>query len=150
MLRISPAQFLIDSRMLRAKILDELPPIDTVLIITRGGLHLGYYIAKALGIRDIQTFNVASYTDGNQQEALRDFTQHSLNLTSKSVLVIDDLIDSGATLNYVHGILAIPGQVINYATLYLKKNHRCKIPREKLVFLKEMDAEEWIEFYYEL
>lgn len=93
---------------------------------------------------------LSSYDDERNQSQIRNLTQHSLNLVGKNVLVVDDLIDSGKTLDYLDGILHFSNQFMKYAVLYRKDETKCKIPYSDLFYYQEIPQKEWVEFYYEL
>lgn len=63
-------------------------------------MHLSYHLADKLGIKDIRTFCCASYLDDHQQSDLHIIYDPMIN-SDKKILIIDDLIDSGKTLNVI-------------------------------------------------
>lgn len=80
---------------------------DCILAITRGGLPLGGVMAYRLEIKDVQTINIEYYAgtgvddvkldEPRVLEPVLDFAK----LVGKTVLVTDDVADSGATLSFV-------------------------------------------------
>lgn len=87
---------------------------DWILAITRGGLIPAGIIAQELSIHTVETIGIQSYTPENTQESLqllKDFT-----IQRGACLIVDDLIDSGNTAQYVKSKL--PHATI--ATVYVK------------------------------
>lgn len=75
---------------------------DAILCITRGGLIPAGMLAYQLGIKQIVNINIASYSDENKQEeiSIQELSKKDKNIlkNSKKVLVVDDIVDSGNTL----------------------------------------------------
>jgi len=81
---------------------------DLILCITRGGLIPAGMLAYSLGIKDIVNINVSSY-DGEEQGELKikDLSKKDKKLfrNAKKILIVDDIIDSGNTINSVYSYL---------------------------------------------
>ena len=78
-----------------------------LIAITRGGLAPAAIIAQQLNIRNIDTISISSYDDMDQQkkaEIIKTFSQIPEN-GGEYWLVVDDLVDTGSTLNIVRDIL---------------------------------------------
>lgn len=148
MLKIWPQRLKDDAKRLAAKVRSSEIRFDVILVVTKWGLHLGYYMAALLGIKDIRTINISSY-DWERCVMLRDFTNHDHNFWGKAVLVVDDLIDSWGTLDYIESLLK-DRCYMNYAVLYKKDAAKCRISSEKIFFTHSVPQEEWIQFYYEV
>lgn len=119
---------------------------DWIIIIARGWFHLWYYLAVQLWIRDIHTLSLESPHSGRTTEILV-HTNPITNLDSgKKYLVIDDLIDTGKTLDKVEQML---WRYINYdiAVLYEKKDHPFKT--ERIIHSVDKSITERVDFYYE-
>ena len=63
-------------------------------------MHLSYHLADKLNIKDIRTFCCASYTDDQQRSDLHIYYEPTIE-SGRQVLIVDDLIDSGNTLNII-------------------------------------------------
>lgn len=96
---------------------------DVVLGIARGGLIPAGSIAYALDCKNLFTMNVEFYTGvGETREAplmLPPFLDLA-ELDGLSVLVVDDVADSGRTLELVLGICAEHAATVRSAVLYEK------------------------------
>lgn len=82
---------------------------DTILCITRGGLVPSGILAYALGIKNIVNISVSSYNENDEQGELKisklskkDFEKLR---NAESVLVVDDICDTGDTLVAVYDYL---------------------------------------------
>lgn len=95
---------------------------DAMLAVTRGGLVPASLIAYHLGIRNILVAAVQFYTGVGRRAETPTFLQFPADpfLHGKSVLVVDDIWDSGKTISAVKGrVLAAGGRPI-IAVLHYK------------------------------
>lgn len=72
---------------------------DYVVGITRGGLTPANLISQYLGV-SMETLKV-SLRDGGECESNL-WMQGDATLENKNILIVDDINDSGATLNWIH------------------------------------------------
>ena len=96
---------------------------DMVIAIARGGLIPAGAIAYALGIKAAGTLNVEFYTDVD--ETLSDPVVLAPLLDTDAIigrklLVVDDVADSGRTLDLVLGLLRAHTEQVRSAVLYTK------------------------------
>ncbi|KAF0224297.1 MAG: hypothetical protein FD176_1233 [Rhodospirillaceae bacterium] len=86
---------------------------DGIVAIARGGLVPAAILARELDIKLVETVCISSYDHRSQgeMEILKTLAEDG-----KRWLVVDDLVDSGATAKVVRAML--PG--CHYATLYAK------------------------------
>ncbi len=97
---------------------------DALLAVTRGGLVPAGLIAYHLGIRNILVAAVQFYTGVGRRAEMPSFLQFPADpfLHGKTVLVVDDIWDSGKTISAVKGrVLAAGGTPIT-AVLHYKPN----------------------------
>ncbi|HIP53873.1 MAG TPA: phosphoribosyltransferase [Sulfurimonas autotrophica] len=115
-----------------------------IVAIARGGLTLAHCMAEGLAIRDLQSIRTELYDGEHKREGLSLFGACDLSHV-KSVLVVDDIADSGETLQYVMEYLQkkFPDVVFTSCTLFYKKSS-CFEPN---FWVNEADA--WIEFFWE-
>ncbi|HQY72685.1 MAG TPA: xanthine phosphoribosyltransferase, partial [Aestuariivirga sp.] len=115
---VSWDQFHRDARALAWR-LSTAGPFEAVVAITRGGLVPAAVVARELGIRVIETICVASY-DYDKQGAISILKTVSEKVVGSDkgagVLIIDDLVDTGATARVVREILP----KAHSATVYAK------------------------------
>jgi xanthine phosphoribosyltransferase len=88
-------------------------PFDTIAAITRGGLVPAAILAQELGITRVETICVSSYDDRTRGELA---VLKGLSGDGAGMLVVDDLVDSGATARLVREMLPRA----HVATLYAK------------------------------
>ena len=96
---------------------------DMVIAIARGGLVPAGAIAYALGVKAAGTLNVEFYSD--VEETLPDPVLLAPLLDTdaivgKKILVVDDVADSGRTLDLVLGLLRRHTPDVRSAVLYTK------------------------------
>jgi hypoxanthine phosphoribosyltransferase len=78
----------------------ESRPFDLVIGIARGGIPLAMVLSDELGVR-IDMINVKSYGGIAKREEPRIVSPATEIVRGKSVLVVDDLVDEGATMQTV-------------------------------------------------
>jgi hypoxanthine phosphoribosyltransferase len=96
---------------------------DVVVAIARGGLVPGGAVAYALGTKGVGTMNVEFYTDIGQtldDPRVLPPLMDTSELSGSRVLVVDDVADSGRTLDLVMRMVAAQGAEARAAVLYTK------------------------------
>lgn len=112
--------------------------------ITRGGLVPAAIVARELGIRLIDTFCVASYHEYKSQgemTVLKGVNHELLKVGGEggeNLLIVDDLVDTGATAKVVRGYLP----KAHFATVYAKPMGRPLVD----TFITEVSQDTWIYF----
>ncbi|MDR0762259.1 MAG: phosphoribosyltransferase [Campylobacteraceae bacterium] len=128
------------------KIAYEVKPynFDAYLSIARGGMTFGHFLAHALDTRELYALNSIHYEGSKKLDYVKIFNIPDLS-HAKSVLVLDDIADSGETLTEIKRTLGrlYPDMDIKIATLLYKKT---SIVRPDF-FAKE--TTEWIEFLWD-
>ncbi|MCM2344268.1 MAG: xanthine phosphoribosyltransferase [Alphaproteobacteria bacterium] len=74
-----------------------------ILVITRGGMFPAGILARELDIRHIETVCIDTYDSQTRGEPVL-LKEPAADYT-KNVLVVDDLVDTGATLTMLRGML---------------------------------------------
>ena len=138
-------QFHRDSRALAWR-LQGLGPFDAIVAIARGGLVPATIVARELNIRVVESVSVKSYDHQNQGE-VRVLKSISPDILGKvkaggKILIVDDLVDTGATARIVREML--PGAHI--ATVYAKPQGRDMVD----TFITEVSQDTWIFFPWDL
>lgn len=132
--------YLWDCRTLVKRIQENAQPFNGIVAIARGGLVTAGIIAPLLDIRIVESLCLQSYSEEGKRGQM---IQH--NLTSlartKGFLVIDDLVDSGHTINYTSNL-----GLFDSAVLYRKSNTEF----EPTFYARELPAEKWIVFPWEV
>jgi xanthine phosphoribosyltransferase len=139
---VSWDQFHRDARALAWRLADA-GPFQALVCVTRGGLVPAAIVARELGIRLIETVCVASYEHVSQGEleVLKTVAANVVALgggRGKSVLVIDDLVDTGQTAKMVREILPDA----HFAAVYAKPMGRPLVD----TFVTEVSQDTWIFF----
>jgi xanthine phosphoribosyltransferase len=138
-------QFHRDSRALAWRLSSE-GPFEAVGAITRGGLVPAAIVARELNIRKVESVSVKSYDHRNQGQilVLKPMAQEILDIAKKGgkVLIVDDLVDTGATARVVREML--PGA--HFATVYAKPKGRDMVD----TFITEVSQDTWIFFPWDL
>ena len=142
---VSWDQFHRDARALAWR-LNGAGPFSAVVCITRGGLVPAAIVARELGIRMIETVCIASYHDYETQGGLQVIKGVSSSISGlaegKSVLVVDDLVDTGKTAQVVRGMLPSA----HMATVYAKPLGRPLVD----TFVTEVSQDTWIYFPWDM
>ncbi len=139
---VSWDQFHRDARALAWR-LNAAGPFSAMVTVTRGGLVPAAIVARELGIRVIETVCIESYTDDKQQGELRVLKAITEKIAKNtdggaSVLVVDDLVDTGATARLVREMLP----KAHFATVYAKPLGRPLVD----TFITEVSQDTWIYF----
>ena len=135
-----------DSRALAWR-LEKKGPFDgewaAVVAITRGGMVPAMIIARELDIRIVDTISVKSY-DHQSQSAAKILKSPNTELmgNGKGILIIDDLVDSGRTLEIVKELYP----EAHYATVYAKPKGRPMVDS----FITEVSQDTWIFFPWDM
>jgi xanthine phosphoribosyltransferase len=125
--------------------LAETEPFAGIVAITRGGLVPAAIIARELDLRIIETVCVASYDAENKRgtlDVLKPIAPAIATGGGERVLIVDDLVDTGATARIVRGLLP----KAHLATVYAKPAGRPHVD----TFMTEVSQDTWIYFPWDL
>ena len=116
---------------------------DSIIAIARGGMTLAHLLGEYYDIREVYSINTIGYEDTTKLESVKVFNVPELN-EAKSVLIVDDIVDSGDTLIEVLKVLRqmYPAVIFKTASLFYKKS--AKIAPDWYV----QEADKWIEFFW--
>jgi len=138
---VSWDQFHRDARALAWRLAGS-GPFEALVAVTRGGLVPAAIIARELGLRVIETVCISSYHDYKIQGSLRLLKPIAPEILGNSdgskVLVVDDLVDTGATMRLVREMLP----KAHYATVYAKPQGRPTVD----TYITEVSQDTWIYF----
>ncbi len=114
-----------------------------VVAITRGGMAPAMILSRELDIRTVDTISVKSYDNQTQAEAsVLKSPDPDLIGDGTGILVIDDLVDSGKTLEVVRSIMP----KAHFATVYAKPKGRPQVD----TFITEVSQDTWIFFPWDM
>jgi xanthine phosphoribosyltransferase len=135
-----------DSRALAWR-LDGYGPDDgawrAVVAITRGGMAPAMIVARELGIRTVDTISVKSYDHQSQADAKVLKAPDAATVgDGTGILIVDDLVDSGKTLELVRKLYP----KAHFATVYAKPKGRAMVD----TFITEVSQDTWIFFPWDM
>jgi hypoxanthine phosphoribosyltransferase len=96
---------------------------DMILSIARGGLFVAGGLGYALDVKNLHVMNVEFYTGVGttlDMPVMLPPVPNAVDLSSKRVLVADDVADSGRTLRLVHDFCAEHVAEVRSAVIYEK------------------------------
>lgn len=111
------------SRYLSQEIVDSGWMPDLIVGVARGGLIPAGAIGYAIGIKEMGAINVEFYTDIGAtlpEPIILNPQLDTESLTDKKVLVVDDVADSGKTLDLVVNMLKETASEVRSAVIYTK------------------------------
>ncbi len=135
-----------DSRALAWR-LDKRGPDDgdwrAVVAITRGGMAPAMIVARELDIRMVDTISVKSYDWQQQAEAVvLKAPDAALMGDGAGILIVDDLVDTGKTLELVRRMFP----KAHFATVYAKPLGRTQVD----TYVTEVSQDTWIFFPWDM
>ena len=114
-----------------------------IVAITRGGMAPAMIVARELDIRIVETISIKSYDHQSQSDAqILKEPSESLMKDGEGIIIIDDLVDSGKTLDVVRK--SYPKA--HYATVYAKAKGRPLVD----TFITEVSQDTWIFFPWDM
>jgi xanthine phosphoribosyltransferase len=142
---VSWDQFHRDARALAWRLASS-GPFNAIVAITRGGLVPAAIVARELEVRVIETVSIASYHDYKKQgglKVLKTIAPDVSNLNDAAkILIVDDLVDTGATAKLVREMLP----KAHFATVYAKPLGRPLVD----TFITEVSQDTWIYFPWDM
>jgi xanthine phosphoribosyltransferase len=126
--------------------LHELGPWKGLVAVSRGGLVPAAIVARELDIRIIETVSVVGYnaddSKPSQQETV-DVVKEPMNVgNGEGWLVVDDLVDSGRTMEVLRRLMP----KAHFATVYAKPISKPLID----TFVTEVSQDTWIYFPWDI
>ncbi len=124
----------------------EKGPWKGMISITRGGLVPAAIVARELDIRLIETVSIVGYdyddSDPNMSEEAKIIKEAAIEGDGEGWLVVDDLVDSGRTLEVLRKIYP----KAHYATIYAKPAGRPMVD----TYITEVSQDTWIYFPWDI
>lgn len=104
------------------------PPI--IMMVLTGGLYFGVDLSRVLAdlglSHHIDTVGLKSYMSDEQGGQVKMISQPHADLGGRDIIVVEDIIDRGDTMNHLHNYLLNlpnPPDSISYCALLVKNNH---------------------------
>jgi len=114
-----------------------------VVAITRGGLVPAMIVSRELDIRIVDTISVRSYVHQDRSEArVTKSPQAGLMDDGEGILIVDDLVDTGRTLELVRKLYPRA----HFATVYAKPSGRPMVD----TYITEVSQDTWIFFPWDM
>jgi xanthine phosphoribosyltransferase len=134
-----------DARALAWRLMD-VGPFAGVVAIARGGLIPAAIIARELDVRLVETVSIATYAAGSSGTLIEEERGGPPVVIKSPVaagdgtgfLIVDDLVDTGATARVVRGLLPRA----HFAAVYAKPAGRDAVDS----FITEVSQDTWILF----
>ena len=117
---------------------------EAIVAVARGGLTLAHAMAEGLDIREVESIRTELYDNDKKRDAICIYGECNF-LDKKCVLVVDDIADSGDTLEAVMQKLQAdnPNAEFKSATLFYKKT---SIHQPDFTV---NEANDWIDFFWD-
>jgi xanthine phosphoribosyltransferase len=114
-----------------------------VVAITRGGMVPAMVVSRELDIRTVDTISVKSYNHQAQTEPrVIKAPQPEMMGDGDGILIVDDLVDTGRTLELVRRLYPRA----HFATVYAKPEGRPQVD----TFITEVSQDTWIFFPWDM
>jgi len=114
-----------------------------VVAVTRGGMAPAMIVARELDIRTVDTISIKSYDHQSQSEAIvLKAPDATLMGDGTGVLIVDDLVDSGKTLEVVRKMFPSA----HFATVYAKPLGEPMVD----TFITGVSQDTWIFFPWDM
>lgn len=135
-----------DARALAWRLQGEAPKGGwrAVVAITRGGMAPAMIVARELDIRVVDTVSVKSYDRQTQAEPrlIKAPQAEIMGDGGAGVLIVDDLVDTGKTLELVRALYPHA----HYATVYAKPKGKPMVES----YITEVSQDTWIFFPWDM
>ena len=114
-----------------------------IVAITRGGMAPAMIIARELDVRTVDTISIKSYDHQDQSDAkVLKQPDADMMVDGTGILIIDDLVDSGKTLEVVRDLY--PNA--HFATVYAKPKGEPQVD----TFITGVSQDTWIFFPWDM
>jgi xanthine phosphoribosyltransferase len=118
---------------------------DAIIAIARGGMTLAQLISEAINLRDIYTINSISYDEEQKFQEVEIFNIPDIK-NKKTILIVDDIIDSGETMNEVIKIFKQKYPNIDIKCLSIFYKDTAVIKPDFAI----KQTTQWIDFFWEV
>ncbi len=117
---------------------------DTIVAIARGGMTLAHALSMALDVRNLYSIRCESYDENVQRSTIRIVGESNFPDATR-LLIVDDIVDSGQTLQSLLPFLqnSNPHTLFKTASLFTKPTALIQ-PDFSLY-----EATDWIDFFWE-
>ncbi|MCX8202397.1 MAG: phosphoribosyltransferase family protein [Candidatus Micrarchaeota archaeon] len=124
--------------------------IDKIIAISRGGLIPGRILSSLLRNKNLSTIRVTFYTKpGVAKDKPHLAEDLSTDITDKTVLIVDDVVESGKTLSLTYNYLKERGAKKIYTAALFDKHVDGKEKLTSPDFFCEKISNKWIVYPWE-
>lgn len=117
---------------------------DAIVAISRGGLTMAHFLGIALDLRRVYTINASSFFNKVQQEIrISNIPELSGN---QRVLIVDEIVDSGTSMEKVYNILSAINSSIEFKTACIFHKPTAQFKPDFIL----REANNWVEFFWEV
>ncbi len=117
---------------------------DAIVAISRGGLTIAHFLGIALDLRRVYTINASSFFNKVQQEIqISNIPELSGN---QRVLIVDEIVDSGTSMEKVYNILMAINSSIDFKTACIFHKPTAQFKPDFIL----REANDWVEFFWEV
>lgn len=127
-------------------------PLVNIIAVSRGGLIPATILSHKLGLPISHVIHMSSYEGTEQKHTINDPIITPIGKPqelSGVSLVVDDIIDSGNTLQAVASLLGVANTMFAAVT---SKKHITELPitlQDRVIIGSYVDSEKWIQFPWE-
>lgn len=116
---------------------------DAIIAVARGGLSIGQLLAEGLDLRSLFCINSIHYEGEEKLDYIKVYNIPELG-SAKKVLIVDDIVDSGDTMQEVMRVLQeqYPGIDFKVMTLFQKASADFRAD------FWSQESNEWIDFFW--
>lgn len=126
---------------------------DLIIGIATGAMIPTSIVARKLNIFNVEFIGLKSYTKEKTQNSIQLYHKPDLEFASdKKILVIDDLLDSGNSFNYVNNYLLSLGLLqsnIQYAVMHYKIKDEKQYKPLNFVYGTQCAGDVWLAYPWE-
>lgn len=133
-------------RDITKQITDKKWEFDTIISVGRGGMIPARILSDMLSIPTVYMYNIKLYKGIGDRHNRPTTESFNYNIEKKRVLLVDDILDSGITIEHVYNNLQNNRtSELKIATLFCK-SHATNKPT---FFARLCEADDWIIFPWE-
>lgn len=119
---------------------------DIIVALGRGGLIPSRILSDSLNVSSVYMFNIKLYKGVNIRDSIARVENFNAPVEKKNVLVVDDILDSGITIDTAIPVIQNRRAASIKMTTLLCKKHATRKPT---YFAADSEDDEWVIFPWE-
>ena len=116
---------------------------DAIIAVARGGLSIGQLLAEGLDLRTLFSINSIHYEGEQKLEYIKVYNIPELG-QAKKVLVVDDIVDSGDTMQEILRVLKEHYPKVEFKVMTLFQKGSASFRAD----FWSQESNEWIDFFW--